>query len=147
MIYKAAFVSLMLTCLISTSVRGQYQQMKKGEFSTFARSVNIEISEYVKIRAKVFLVDSLIQAVVVLKHDQETATKSFMNQAATYQADLASKDRTIASQATTIGELNQNFQQLDNAWKKWRIVKSPFWDGVLKVAGAAGVGYIAGKTF
>jgi hypothetical protein len=129
---KNVLILLLLTCPIFSWA--QYNQMRRGEVSMFEESVNIEISEYRKIRRKVLTADSLRQS-----WESERLKLEEIIQA-TIQRDSISNEitllqaKTIDRKDSVIQSLSRDFEDLAKVQKKFIIFKNPIADTLAKVA-------------
>lgn len=141
---KNALTTLLFLCLTFEGL-AQYNLMRRGQVSAYDSSVNIEISEYRKIREKIFAADSLVQSLgmevkangqlnnMLLERDHTIARMQEQ-----YKADITAQEKTIS-------DLRRLFDNLAATSKKLRIFKDPTADTVSKVLLGMLAGYGVAK--
>jgi hypothetical protein len=105
-------LSLSLFLCLSFELAAQYQFLRKGSPSLYDSSVNVDIREYRKIRLKVTLADSLINALhseinislrTIVEQDKKNSALSEL--IIRHEATISAKDRSIQA-------LNDQFTEL-----------------------------------
>lgn len=123
---------MLLLCL-TFEVSAQYNLLRRGEPSTYDSAVNIEISEYRKIRRKVLTADSLVAQLNQEIEIRQGQGRAFASKVNIMQNIIDRQTETIKSKDETIRQLSQSFDNLAHATKKIQIFKNPLADVGAKI--------------
>ena len=141
MICKSA---LMIFALASLSFEGsaQYMRMTRGDVSRYDSSVNIELSEYRRIRQKVTLADSLAANINLLISQSNDLRTEFNDKEKTLLSIVKANGETIDRKDETIKGLSSKFDDLESTAKKFRIFNNPIADIGAKILVGAALGIL-----
>jgi hypothetical protein len=138
---KNALILFLFLCLSSDAL-AQYTFLRKGQTSSYDSSVNIEVKEYRKIRAKILTADTLVTALndeikksYVISSRKDTVISSQI-------LIIESNARVIEVKTKTISDLSDNFNKLFQANNK----KKKFYERPGFLFGSGGVAGIIIKT-
>lgn len=117
--------------------------MKRGDVSTFDESVNVDISEYRKIKKKLTLVDSLIISLAIERYQGEQAIKANLFKADQLNEIISRQEDTIRAKDITIQALSGTTDQATRIGRKLlRISPNPWIDTPIKVGAGVVIGLI-----
>jgi hypothetical protein len=116
--------------------------MRRGQVSAYDSSVNIEIGEYRKIRAKVLTADSVYNAFMGERYGYLSEIKSYIMLGFTKDEIIARHEATILSKDSTITDLKAINKESLILLKSFRLSPVPAIDTGLKIGGGIVIGII-----
>lgn len=131
-------------CLISEA-RGQFNQytlMRRGQVSAYESSVNIEIGEYRKIRAKVLTADSIYGSLMTERFLATQAEKTYVQRLGTQDIIIRRHEETILAKDSTIAELKAVNNESITLLKSFQISPVPVIDTGIKIGGGILIGIL-----
>jgi hypothetical protein len=142
--WKSVLTTFAFLCLISEAQAqfNQYTLMRRGQVSAYDSSVNIEIGEYRKIRAKVLTADSVYNAFMGERYLNASALKSYIGQIFTKDEIIRRHEDTILAKDATIAGLKTTNEESLKLLKSFRLSPVPAIDTGLKVGGGIVIGII-----
>lgn len=144
--WKSVLTTFAFLCLISEG-RAQFNQytlMKRGQVSAYDSSVNIEIGEYRKIRAKVLTADSVYNSFMSERYQNLYALKSYIGQGFIKDEIIRRHEDTILAKDATIAGLKSTNEESLKLLKSFRLSPVPAIDTGLKIGGGIVIGVIVG---
>lgn len=118
--------------------------MKRGQVSAYDSSVNIEIGEYRKIRAKVLTADSVYNSFMSERYQNLSALKSYISQVYIKDEIIRRHEDTILAKDATIAGLKSTNEESLKLLKSFRLSPVPAIDTGLKIGGGIVIGVIVG---